>query len=659
MNVLLITLLLAFLVGGGWTFVVFGKSKTIVFYSATTFLFAAATASLSWCWVYGLGGAIQEVNVMIVVLAVVGWLAALWKLKSGTLKTDDERVKYRLADFGIVLAIIGATFFVGLFPKMDTPTTLTMAFRTGPDAMGLTASTEGLLRDGTFLDLKNKISAASINDLSIEDITSARARAVYEIPSVASSIKAEWLVGPSRWGFAGIAANILSFIGVIHLWEVLAILPSLSVMFGSFFIYETLKESNYKTWLSGLCVVGGICNVNLLHAWQEGGLSQAFVFIGSAFIIFGLLNSKFSVAQRFILGSTATIFILPNYSDLFILLVLLCLSLLFVTLRLHKFDHALQNGLTMCISLLTGLALSGPYIIRFTISVSRRVAEAGVGGWQQPVWTGFSENLGLFNPYNIYPNFGHPGFSEFIVIALDAAVIAFLIRRIRFRSISIHALISICISTVIIFFYFKTRYVDHSINYIYFKVVGMFSPFLLTLLFMNSKSDTSNKRDQRILSIFCVLSIAASCNYVLNYRNTSTRMSNSVPENLLQVSAELKNYDLIIPNYSLEWSAFSSFVDLRIINRKNTFLVDPAESHSLAIAIERRNCPQWKCLSNVPDQNFQILTPKYALLLLDIDSSMLVKPGPMDYEFIAHTISNASLLVNGPMFNRSLQPISG
>ena len=120
---------------------VFGKSKSIVFHSATTFLFAAATASLSWCWVYGLGGAIREVNVMIVVLAVVGWLAALWKLKSGTFKTDDERVKYRLADFGIVLAIIGATFFVGLFPKMDTPTTLTMAFRTGPDAMGLTAST--------------------------------------------------------------------------------------------------------------------------------------------------------------------------------------------------------------------------------------------------------------------------------------------------------------------------------------------------------------------------------------------------------------------------------------------------------------------------------------------------------------------------------------
>ena len=94
---------MAFVIGGGWTLTIFGLSKSIVFGSATTFLFAAATASLSWCWVYGLGGKIQEVNVMIVVIAVVGWFVALWKFKNGTSATaDDQRVQYRRADFGMV-----------------------------------------------------------------------------------------------------------------------------------------------------------------------------------------------------------------------------------------------------------------------------------------------------------------------------------------------------------------------------------------------------------------------------------------------------------------------------------------------------------------------------------------------------------------------------
>jgi len=650
------------LVGGGWTFVVFGKSKSIVFSSATTFLFAAATASLSWCWVYGLGGAIREVNVMIVVLSVVGWLVALWKFKNGTSATaDDERVQYRLADFVMVLAIIGATFFVGLFPKMDTPTTLTMAFRTGPDAIGVAVSTEGLLRDGSFEDLKNKVVDASNGNLSIKENTDFRTKAVYQIPSLSSSIQAEWLIGPSRWGLTGVTANILSIVGLKHLWEVIAVLPLMGVLFGALFMFDTLRQLKVANWISGLSVIGGICNVNLVHAWLEGGLSQAFVFAGSAFIIFGLLNPKLTVFHRFILGVAATIFILPSYPDLYILLLLFSLSLLYASFKFRKFEFALQGALPTCAALLAGLVLSGPYFIRFIIGVSRRLEESGVGGWALPVWTGLSENIGLFNPYNIYPNFGHPGFNEFFVIALDAAVLGFLIQRIRFRLPSNPALVSICISTLIIIFYFKTRYMDHSTNYTYFKVVGILSPFLLALFSILTRSSRATKRDQGILALFCIFSIIACGNYVFDYRNTSTRFSNAIPGELIQANTEheIDKYDVISPIYSIEIASFASFIDLRLISRKTPFLIDHVEKHPLAVLIVRRDCPKWQCLSRVPVRNLQNLTPKYALLLLDIDSSMLVKPGPTDYEFLAQIISNASLLVNGPMFNRSLQPISG
>jgi hypothetical protein len=641
--------------------VVFGTSKSIVFFSATTFLFAAATASLSWCWVYGLGGAIREVNIMILFTALVGWLVALWKFKNGTSATaDDERVKYRLADLAILLAIIGATLFVGLFPKMDTPTTLTMAFRTGPDAIGLANSVDGLLRDGSFGNLKTKIVQSSINQIPIEEIMDTREKSVYQIPSLSASIKAEWLIGPSRWGLAGINANILSLIGLKYLWATIAILPSLSVLFGALFMFETLRELKVGKWLSCLSVVGAICNVNLVHAWHEGGLSQSFVFASSAFIVFGLLNPKMTISHRFILGLAATIVVLPSYPDLIILLALLCLSLVFVALKLRRFQFALQYGLTACVSLVAGSALSGPYFFRFAIGVSRRIKEAGVGGWSQPVWTGLSENLGLFNPYNIYPNFGHPGFSEFVVIALDAAVLGFLVQRLRIRLPSNPSLVLICISTVVMFFYLKTRYIDHSTNYTYFKVVGMLSPFLLALFSNMAGSSRVTKRDQRILALFCVLSITACSNYVFHYRDTSIRLSNSIPADLIQASKDqgIKNYDVIVSNYSTEIASFVSFIDLRLINRNQSLLVDLAEKHPVAILIERRDCPKWKCVSGVSERNFKILTPKFALLLLNVDSSMLVKPGPTDYGFIAQIISDASLLVNGPIFNGSLQPIS-
>ena len=401
--------------------------------------------------------------------------------------------------------------------------------------------------------------------------------------------------------------------------------------------------------------------MNLVHAWLEGGLSQAFVFVGSAFIIFGLLNPRLTVLHRFILGVAATISMLPSYPDLYILLLMFSLLLLYASFKFRKFEFALQGTLPTCAGLLVGLVLSGPYFIRFIIGVSRRIEESGVGGWAQPVWTGLSENIGLFNPYNIYPNFGHPGFNEFFVIALDAAVLGFLIQRIRFRLPSNPALVSICLSTLIIFFYFKTRHIDHSTNYIYFKVVGILSPFLLALFSILTRSRGATKRDQRILALFCIFAITACGNYVFDYRNTSTRLSNAIPGELIQANTEheINKYDVISPIYSIEIASFASFIDLRLINRNQSLLVDLAEKHPVAILIERRDCPKWQCLSRVPVRNLQNLTPKYSLLLLDIDSSMLVKPGPTDYGFIAQIISDASLLVNGPIFNRSLQPISG
>lgn len=640
---------------------VFGLSKSIVFCSATTFLFAAATASLSWCWVYGLGGAIQEVNVMIVVLSLVGWLVALWKFKNGTSATaDDERVKYRLADLAIVLAIIGATLFVGLFPKMDTPTTLTMAFRTGPDAIGNSIGVDALLRDGTYSELETKILQSSYHIKSMNTLLDQKSKNVYTIPSLSTSVKAEFIMAGLRWGFSGVSANVVSLVGLENLWVVLALLPALSVLFGSLLIYDCLRSNKISASLAGACSVGGLVNVNFLHGWHEGGLAQAWVFISLAVLFMVLLDKYLCLGQRIVLMSCAVVIALPGYSDWFIVVAALMLIMLFIGLKGKQFEFIATKIFPVFVALIFSAVACGPYFIRFCTYIPRRLNDAGVGGWPMPVWTGLGENLGVFNPYNLaYPYTGHSGIGEFIVVLANAAVLAALLRIVfkRFKSASIVALCSV--ATFLAIIAFKTGVLDGSSNYQYFKAVGLLAPIIFPLIAWTTKSTENLKIEKRFIALLCLAAVFASYNYILDYRQTSVRLPHNMPAEVLDANRrnELDNFDILTLG-SYGQKNIAPFSDFRFINRgvgaMTVRVVDPKR---LGVLIELDNCYNWLCVNNVDKDHLVTITRQYRLLLLDGKSDLLLSAdGRLDPSFLS-TINKLSSKVRGPWFWTDFTPL--
>jgi hypothetical protein len=597
---------------------------------------------------------------MIVVLAVVGWLGALWKLKIGTLKTaENGRVKYRLADFGMVLAIIGATFFVGLFPKMDTPTTLTMAFRTGPDAIGNSIAVDAMLRDGTYSDLESKILKSTYNIKSMEILLNQESKNVYTIPSVSTSVKAEFITAGLRWGFSGVSANIVSLVGLKNLWVVIALLPSLSVLFGSLLIFDCLRTNKLSAAFAGACSVGGLVNVNFLHGWHEGGLAQAWVFISLAIIFLVLLDQKLSTRQRIFLMSAAVLIALPGYSDWFIVVIALFLIMIFIGLKCKQFEFVSNRVFPVFCAVIFSALACGPYFVRFCTYLTRRLNDAGVGGWPMPVWTGLSENLGVFNPYNIaYPYQGHPGMDEFIVVIANAVVLAILLRVTikRYEAISVVVFSSTALFFAVIAF--KTGVVDKSSNYQYFKAVGLLAPIFLPLMGWNTISTKKLKTEKLYTALLCTAAVFASLNYVLHYRQTSVRLPNTMPAEVLAANRydQLDNIDILTIN-SQSINNISPFSDLRIINRgvkkSSVRVVDPRQ---IGILIKLDDCYKWLCVKNVDQDHLLIVTNHYRVLLLNEKSDVLLDAnGRLNPSYLT-SINILSTEVNGPSFAFPLIP---
>ena len=639
---------------------VFGKSKSIVFSSATTFLFAAATASLSWCWVYGLGGAIQEVNVMIVVLSVVGWLVAMWKFKNGTLATtDDGRVQYRLADFAMVLAIIGATFFVGLFPKMDTPTTLTMAFRTGPDAIGNSIGVDALLRDGTYSELEDKILQSSYHIKSMDALLDQKSKNVYTIPSLSTSVKAEFIMAGLRWGFSGVSANVVSLVGLKDLWAVLALLPALSVLFGSLLIYDCLRSEKISALLAGVCSVGGLVNVNFLHGWHEGGLAQAWAFTSLAVLLVCLIDAHLSTLQRISLMSLATLIAFSGYSDWFIVVVALLLIMFFISLKTKQFNFVVNRLTPVFGALLLGAMACGPFFIRFCFYITRRLNDAGVGGWPLPVWTGIGENLGIFNPYNLtYPYQGRPGMDEFFVVIANAASIAILLRIMIKRCDRTAMVVFGSVAVLFILIMFKTRILDGSSNYQYFKAVGLLAPILLPLFGFAINSKKVFKLEKQFISLLSVCAVIACCTYIINYRHTSIRLPHMLPSEVLESNrhGELDRIDMISEG-SMSLYNLSPFTEFRLINRgTKKARVRVNDPQQIGVLIDIKHCYKWLCVKNVDKYHLQVISSQYRLLLLDEKSDVLLSAdGRLDPSFIT-AINIMSMEVHGPWFWLNLTP---
>ena len=663
----MIILLCSLLVGGGWSYFIFGASRSLVFRSAITFLLSSTIGSLSWGWVYGLGGAIDSVNIAIVISSFLGWVAAWFKFrKSKGQKIKHTKVQSNHVDAVFMLAAIFAIFFVGLFPKMDSPTSLTMVLRTGPDAIGTSIASDALLRDGTNHELELKVLKDSAFE-SRTDLLEPGSRNQWTIPSFSSQVKSEFILTVKRYGgSAAITANVLSLIGLKYLWSVIALLSTLSVLFATFLIFDCLRSNKVSVWLAGACSIAGSVNVNFLHVWNEGGMNQSWVFISLASIFFVLFTPScgFSVNQRSILTSSAVIVLFIGHFDM-LLLTLTFLSVFFFLLLIYKPTQSSRKDLNVIIiATVVGLISCGPYFFISLNNLMRRLTELGPGGWNMPVSPRLAEIFGLFNSYNLpYPQQGRAMINGFAVEFLGYGLLIFLSTIFWRGRKKLYVLFTFSIFIILALVAIKSILIDDSNNYQYVKAVGLLAPLLFPLLGLTLEtSDTKNRSEKFILFSLCTLTLLASTNYILNYRQTSTRISHTMPEQLLASNHDLKldNIDIVGDATNLNIANFSPFVNLRWINRQLSFGVTlKFNSHkNIGILISADICEQWECLKNVNSKSVLNATDDFKVLLLNKNSSILFnKDGRLKENYI-DIINEISAEIHGPSFDSNFHVIS-
>jgi len=656
------------LVGGGWSYFIFGASRSLVFRSAITFLLSSTIASLSWGWVYGLGGAIDSVNIAIVISSFLGWVAAWFKFrKSKGQKIKHTKVQSNQVDAVFMLAAIFAIFFVGLFPKMDSPTSLTMALRTGPDAVGTSIASDALLRDGTNHELELKVLKDSTFE-SRAELLEPGSRNQWTIPSFSSQVKSEFILdSSSRYGgSAAVTANLLSLIGLKYLWSVIALLSTLSVLFGTFLIFDCLRSNKISVWLAGACSIAGSVNVNFLHVWNEGGMLQSWVFISLASIFFVLFTPScdFSVNQRSILTSSAVIVLFIGHFDM-MLLTLTFLSVFFFLSLIHKpAQNTQKDSNILIIATVVGLIACGPYFFISLNNLVKRLTQLGAGGWNMPVSPRLAEIFGLYNSYNmLYPQLGRTSFGSAAIEFLGYGLLIFLSTIFWRARKGLSALFTFSIFVILALVAIKTILIDQSNNYQYVKAVGFFAPLLVPLLGLTLKTpDTKNRFEKFILLSLCSLTLLASTNYILNYRQTSTRIRHTMPEQLLASNHDLKldNIDIVGDTTSLNIANFSPFVNLRWINRPTSFGVALKfnDHKNIGILISADTCEHWKCLKNVNSKNVLNATDDFKILLLNTNSSAVFKTDGYLKESYIEIINGISAEIHGPSFDSNFQVIS-
>lgn len=539
-------------VGGGWS-IALSLNRSLPLFSAASFLFSMAIAIFSWDWIYPLGGEVKDVNLLILIISVLGWFCAGYTTKK-RLNNDTIAEESKTNQTGwliIPLALIVA-FFFGLFPKMDSATSLTMSFRTGPDAIGTAIASEAMLRDGSKSALTQKIvNESSFGSLEIL-LTDSN---LYRIASFSQQVKTEFiLTSAPKIGITGVTANVMDLIGLQYLWAILALLPTLSLFLSILLIFECLRANDIPILMSISAAIGGAVNVNALHLWHEGSIAQtvvSFPFITMVVLIFAPrhLISRF---QKIAL-STASSIIIFSHAEIFLVLGLLLVISLIMTLPKRNFAIYKKNICYQLLALFSGAIACGPYFVNWIRNFVDRLSELGPGGWNMAVTPNISDIFGLINPYKmLYPNLGRVSWIEiFLAEAFTILMVSFMTIIIMKSKNFLPKLLFVAIFLVLFLVLFKVIAIDHATNYQYIKAVGALAPLLLPLIALTLSKDRRNYILGRLaLPFICICVLVASTSYVVQYRQSSTRIGHDLQKTLIDLNRDdsLNEIDFIARN---------------------------------------------------------------------------------------------------------------
>ena len=651
----------SFAVGGGWT-IALGLNRSFALLSTASFLISLAVAIFSWDWIYPLGGEIKDVNLLILIVSVLGWFSAGYKLKrrfnSGTMA---EKLKTNQKSWLIIPLALVVAFFFGLFPKMDSATSLTMSFRTGPDAIGTAIASEALLRDGSKLELTKKI----LNDSSLDSIEILFTNSnLYKIPSFSQQVKTEFILSPApKIGVAGVVANVMDLIGLQYLWAILALLPTLGLFLSILLIFECLRANNTPVLISISAAIGGAVNVNSLHLWHEGSIAQTVTSLPLiTMVILMFTPSHFlSYLQKIALSITTSIVIF-SHAEMFLILGFLLMISLTMTLPKRSFVIYRKNICYQLLALLFGAITCGPFFVNWIRNFVGRLSELGPGGWNMAVWPEFSDIFGLINPYKMpYPNLGRISSTEALLAeAFTLLMVSFITIIIMKSRNFLPKLLFAAIFLVLLLVLFKVVFIDNATNYQYIKAVGALAPLLLPLIALTLSKDQRNYLLGILaMPLICICILVASTSYVVQYRQSSTRIGHDLQKTLIDLNHDdfLNEIDFIGRNRIEEW-AFAPFVDLRLIGRGIAGVDQKVLQHKkLGLILNESECKNWQCLRNSPKSNIVEVNSQYRILLLDTTSKAIYEGNNKLRANYISIINRLSFDVFGPGFDSNFRVI--
>ena len=206
---------------------------------------------------------------------------------------------------------------------------------------------------------------------------------------------------------------------------------------------------------------------------------------------------------------------------------------------------------------------------------------------------------------------------------------------------------------------FKVIAIDHASNYQYIKAVGALAPLLLPLIALTLSKDRHIHILGRLaLPFICICVLVASTSYIVQYRQSSTRIGHDLQKMLIDLNRDdsLNEIDFISRNRMEEWT-FAPFVDLRLIGRGIAGVDQKILQHKkLGLILKESECKNWQCLSNAPKSNIVEVSSEYRILLLDTTSNAIYAGNKLRTNYIS-IINRFSLGLQGPTFDKNFKMI--
>lgn len=616
---------------------------------------------VEWTWLYLLGGSVHVVNAVV----LLTWLSCCIFLiaKRSQITTLPSLRQWGTGLPVLILTLVVVLFFF-VFPRV-TEGRVGVVFRTGPDAIGQLNATDALLSDGSFGALQSKV-LSSTEATSVDELFDQARPLVLQSLSKSLSIKGEFILGSLRIGYAGLTASLVRISDRLYMTSAMYSVSAFYLAMTCLLIIQVIRR-HVGSWIIATAIaLASIINVNILHTFHEGGVSQGFALVSLALLVYALLTPRLDQKQIFGIAAMSTIFSFTSYQDFFYLTAFCLLGL--GTLSILTSNFELRRRLrTWWIATGTVLVVLMPLTLKSTGAFLRRLGDASQGGWSVMRWP---DMLSIFGVINVYKDAGSSSeevrpivqnllsslfpsleIELLVLVPIIAGVLVMRVRRNAFPHHTTEGSLALTFGSLLVISYFLTRYSGEGSNYVFIKLVASLAPFLPLIVSSFGKSRLAEMKHSApyivVVYLFVTLVGFSSLNYVNEFRRQSLKIQQiDIQQISSPTSSEsLQKYALLGP-YRWDSVALTPYWPATIV-RGSERGVSPIIPNDVefALLVRKDQCDGWRCLSRM-DQSLVIrISPSFRLIPLGIAGSTF---NNLTYEGRLVLVNNRVRELGGP-----------